>query len=139
MTDIEDFTLPPEMIPLLGKQPQKTRAKSSGKTKAAQREAKGPFFMLSEAFLAAVYPAVGSRQELMTAMLIYRHCRMSGFKPTKITNTLLEKWKIDRHTKYRVLNKLEALGLITQEVAGRSAPVVTLKSQRVEVAEEEGL
>ena len=64
-------------------------------------------------WLERVLPLVRSPEQLVVAMLLYRHLRYDRAVP--ISNSEFEGLGVSRHAKYRTLARLERAGLVTLE------------------------
>jgi hypothetical protein len=78
-----------------------------------------------------VFPVVHGKNELAVALFIYRLCAVHRSKTVAVANAhLLSELGIDRFAKYRALQRLAKVGLITIEYHNKRTLKITLCQQR---------
>ena len=81
----------------------------------------------SLAWLARTAPVVGTVNQLVVAMLLYRRCLLARGRTVPLSNSELEVFGISRFAKYRALAGLKAAGVVSTEAPnGRSTRVTLL-------------
>jgi hypothetical protein len=78
------------------------------------------------AWQARVRPLVRSVEQLLVLQLIYRRCLLARSRTVTLPNSELETLGIHRRTKYRALDWLNKVGLVSVESSNGWAPRVTL-------------
>ena len=84
------------------------------------------YIAVPTAWLARVRPVVGSVDQLVVLMLLYRQCAMKKSNTVSLSNRDLEAMGISRYTKYRLLGWLQSAGAATVTAANGRATQVTL-------------
>jgi hypothetical protein len=77
-------------------------------------------------WIEAVWQNVQSKEQLMVALLLYRHHSLYRGKPFAFSNAEMSALCIDRHAKYRALANLEGAGLIEVERANGRLPLIAV-------------
>jgi hypothetical protein len=114
--DLDDLKLP-EMVHELTIVPERVKKR------------KGQFVQLPLAWVDIL-----SRDSRDKALAVLCHLLHLDWKqrggPIKVPNGFLEMIGVGRGAKWRVLNKLESLGLISIERRGRKSPIITINTTR---------
>lgn len=89
------------------------------------RKGENPFVQIPLWWATSAFEATSEPAALVCIYLLYAAWK-AGYRTFPLPNEWLEKHGVHRHTKSRVLRKLEAAGLILIEWRGKKSPLVTL-------------
>jgi hypothetical protein len=81
------------------------------------------FVMVPRSWVDAITPASRDKTFAVVTHLLYENWRQGG-GPITVPNGILARDGVSRSAKWRILNKLERLGLISVERRDRKSPVV---------------
>jgi hypothetical protein len=77
-----------------------------------------------------VFPVVKGKHELAVALYVYRLRVVCGSRTVAVPNAFLTGLGIDRHAKYRALERLAAAGILTIKRHPRRTLVVTFRDRK---------
>jgi hypothetical protein len=106
MTDMKDLFL--EGDDLAGVRPAPARRGAFSRHNDDQRHIGCPL-----SWFRLVFPVVRGKNELAVAIYLYRLRALRHSRTVAVPNGFLAELGIERHAKYRALDRLEAAGLIT--------------------------
>lgn len=86
---------------------------------------KSRFFYIPEEWLKPIAPLLFGN-ELIAAIILFQRFAMNRYAPVVFSNHGLQEWGVSRHSKYRMMEKLEKAGEITVIRQGRCAPVINI-------------
>ena len=92
------------------------------------RKKRDPFAIVPLDLAAAMTAATNTKRAFVCIALLYAAWRAKG-EPFAFTNAQLNRAKVDRFTKQRTLEVLEAAGLIEVKRHPGRSPIVTLKGR----------
>ena len=118
--DLESLRLSPEAV---GK-------RAAGTPKRIRRRQQ-QFAKIPRAWVDAITPQRRDKTLAVVWHLFHEDWKQGGGRSIKVPNGMLAIDGVGRKAKWRVLNMLEGLGLITVEHRDRKSPIVTLNTERL--------
>jgi len=120
--DLDDLRLTPEAAAAMG------RAAAAKQARAPSKRQRQQFVMVPWWWVERLKGARYTATFLVAHHVLYRHWKTSG-QPVPVSNVALKPLSVSRWAKWRALQELERLGLVTMRTRRRRVPMITVRTK----------